>query len=48
MDRGAWWAAVRGVAKSWMGLSDEVHAHAHTHTHTHIVCAFLWLNTSDG
>ena len=22
MDRGAWWAAVRGVAKSWTRLSD--------------------------
>ena len=22
MDRGAWWAAVHGVAKSWTGLSD--------------------------
>ena len=21
MDRGAWWAAVHGVAKSWIGLS---------------------------
>ena len=23
MDRGAWWAAVRGVAKSQTGLSDK-------------------------
>ena len=22
MDRGAWWAAVHGVSKSWTGLSD--------------------------
>ena len=22
MDRGAWWAAVHGVAKTWTGLSD--------------------------
>ena len=22
MDRGAWWAAVQGVAKSWIQLSD--------------------------
>ena len=22
MDRGAWWAAVHGVEKSWTGLSD--------------------------
>ena len=29
MDRGAWWAAVHGVAKSWTRPS----ARAHTHTH---------------
>ena len=23
MDRGAWWATVHGVAKSWTPLSDE-------------------------
>ena len=31
MDRGAWWAAVHGVAKSWTGLSDftfTFHSHA--------------------
>ena len=28
MDRGAWWATVHGVAKSWTRLSD-----IHTHTH---------------
>ena len=22
MDRGAWWATVHGIAKSWMQLSD--------------------------
>ena len=22
MDRGAWWAAIHGVTKSWTGLSD--------------------------
>ena len=32
MDRGAWWAIVHGVAKSWTWLSDS---HTHTHTHTH-------------
>ena len=25
MDRGAWWAAVHGVVKSWTGLS--IHSH---------------------
>ena len=24
MDRGAWWAAVHGVAKSWARLSDTI------------------------
>ena len=31
MDRGAWWAAVHGVARSWTGLSDftfTFHFHA--------------------
>ena len=36
MDRGAWWATVHGVAKSWTGLSE----HAHTHTHTQITFIF--------
>ena len=27
MDRGAWWAAVHGVAKSWTGLSDFTFTH---------------------
>ena len=25
MDRGAWWAAVRGVTKRWTRLSDKPH-----------------------
>ena len=28
MDRGAWWAAVRGVAKSQARLSDSAHTHS--------------------
>ena len=32
MDRGAWWAIVHGVAKSWTRLSDSPHTHTHTHT----------------
>ena len=28
MDRGAWWAAVHGVAKSWTQLSTCVRVHA--------------------
>ena len=34
MDREAWWATVRGVAKSRTQLSDS-HIHTHTQTHTH-------------
>ena len=33
MDRGAWWATVHGVSKSWTRLKElTVHTHAHTHT----------------
>ena len=38
-DRGAWRAAVHGVAKSWTQLS--VRARAHTHTHTSISHIFF-------
>ena len=24
MDRGAWWATIQGVAKSWIRLSDSI------------------------
>ena len=34
MDRGAWWATVHGVTKSWTQLSMHTRTHAHTHTHT--------------
>ena len=35
MDRGAWWAIVHGVTKSWTRLKQlSTGAHAHTHTHT--------------
>ena len=27
MDRGAWWATVHGVTKSWTRLSDETTIH---------------------
>ena len=29
MDRGAWWATVHGVAKSWTQLSDFTHTHTY-------------------
>ena len=35
MGRGAWWATVHGVAKSWTELSTDVSMHTHTHTHTY-------------
>ena len=38
-DRGAWWAAVHGVAKSWIQLN--AHTHTHTHTHTLSLLAIL-------
>ena len=34
MDREAWWATVRRVAKSRTRLSNNTHTHTHTHTHT--------------
>ena len=36
MDRGAWWAAVCGVPKSWTPLSAS-----HTRTHTHGLFSLL-------
>ena len=35
MDRGAWWAAIHGVAKNRTRLNTRARAHTHTHTHTH-------------
>ena len=32
MDRGAWWAAVHSVAKSWTRLSDLARMHTHFYT----------------
>ena len=37
MDRGAWWATVHGVAKSWTRLTE----HTYTPTHTRS-CASLY------
>ena len=34
LDRGAWWATVHDVVKSWTGVKRE-HTRTHTHTHTH-------------
>ena len=42
MGRGAWWATVHRVTKSWIQLKrlsaheyTHTHTRAHTHTHTH-------------
>ena len=35
MDRGAWWATVHEIAKSWIPLNTHTHTHPHTHTLTH-------------
>ena len=37
MDRGAWWATVHEVTKSWTQLSDS---RTQTHTHTHTLFQF--------
>ena len=39
MDRGAWWATVHGVAKSWTRLTEHTYTHIHTHTWS---CASLY------
>ena len=44
MDRGAWWATVCGVAKSWTRLSSSL-AHTHTRTHTHILLLIVMIIT---
>ena len=41
MDRGAWWAAVHGVAKSQTPLSARTHTHTHIHTHTSYMNTFF-------
>ena len=40
MDRGAWWATVHRVTKSWTQLK-WLTTHTHTHTHTHNKICFL-------
>ena len=34
-DKGAWWATVHGVAKSWTCTHVCMGMHAHTNTHIH-------------
>ena len=35
MDRGAWWAVVHGVTKSWTRLSMHIWTHVHIWAHMH-------------
>ena len=50
MERGAWKAAVYGVAKSWTRLSDFTSLHftsvhfTHTHTHIYIYMSMLYVH----
>ena len=39
MERGAWWATIHGVMKSWTQLS----MHTHTHTHTIYIYQYLYI-----
>ena len=50
MDRGAWWATVHGVAKSWTWLKQlSTHtctcAHTNTYTHTYFMSFMCWMYT---
>ena len=54
MDRGAWWATVYGVAKSWTRLINThtktyIYIYIHTHTHLYfIVIVTSCYNTRKG
>ena len=46
MDRGAWWATVHRLAKSWAWLK-WLRSHTHTEVNTHIQSAmFNWMSTT--
>ena len=42
LDRGAWWATVHRIAKSWTQLKRHT-MHAHMHTHTHTIYVLYWI-----
>ena len=42
-DRGAWWATVHGVAKSWTRLSLSTHTHTHPSHHHDVLIKLLSL-----
>ena len=37
MDRGAWWATVHGVTKSWTWLSDQAHTIKYKYKNAYII-----------
>ena len=46
MDRGAWWAIVHGVTKSWTGPSDSTHMQYFTACVYYICLSIrLWMDT---
>ena len=40
MDRGAWWATVHGVAKSWTRLRDSTFIFFHNMKKLYVICVF--------
>ena len=40
MDRGAWWATVHGVAKSWTQLRDSTFIFFHNMKKLYVICVF--------
>ena len=47
MDRGAWWATVHSITKSWTWLKLGC-THTHTHTHPHTNHVFFIPSSVDG
>ena len=40
MDRGAWWATVHGIAKSWTRLRDSTFIFFHNMKKLYVICVF--------
>ena len=41
MDRGAWWATVHGVTKSWMDMTERLNTNTFLLTWTHTFIVYL-------
>ena len=41
MDRGAWWATVHGVTKSWMDMTERLDTNTFLLTWTHTFIVYL-------